>query len=198
MRDMLKNVKKIWNEITEGWFGYVVYAILGILIAYFVNYVLGMTLNTKMPLVVIVSNSMSHSPNSHICGTFIYNYKNNFDEYWLACNKTYEKFNITKEIFIKFPFKNGLEIGDVVVVMGDKVYKVGDVIVYQPKNARYSVIHRIVAINEDGTYQTKGDRNNAQFPYEKNIHESQIYGKAIFRIPLIGWPRVLVNWVMEI
>lgn len=198
MRDMLEKIKIYWNKITEGWLGYIVYALLGILLAYSINYVLGIVLNTSMPLVVVVSNSMSHFPNSYICGTFVTNYKNNFENYWLACNKSYERFNITKELFLTFPFKNGLEIGDVVVIVGSKEYKVGDVIVYQPKGSKYSIIHRIVAINEDGTYQTKGDRNNAQFPYEKSIEISQIRGKGIIRIPLVGLPRVFVNWVIGI
>jgi len=195
---MLKKIIKFWNKITEGAFGYIIYALLGIFLAYFLNFTFGYILNTKLPFVVVVSNSMSHFPNSHICGTFIENYKNNFNDYWLACNETYKAFNITKEEFFEFPFKNGLEIGDVVVIKGEKEYKVGEVIVYKPLNEKYPVIHRIVKINEDGTYQTKGDRNNSQLYYEKSISLKQIYGKAIFRIPLIGLPRVLVAWVIGI
>jgi len=195
---MLKRIKRYWNNITEGLLGYLIYALLGIVIAFGINYVLGNILNTSMPLVVVVSSSMSHSPNSYICGTYIQNYKNTFESYWLACNRTYEKFNITKAEFLNFPFKNGLEIGDVIIVKKSKEYKIGDIIVYQPENSKYSIIHRIVAINEDGTYQTKGDRNNAQFPYEKKIEATQIHGKAIFRIPLIGLPRAIINWVFGI
>lgn len=195
---MLNKLINVWNKITEGWLGYIIYAILGIVFAYGVNYVLSLILGNSMPLVVVVSNSMSHSPNSHICGVYIQNYKNVFEDYWLACNQTYATFGIDKETFLSFPFRNGLEIGDVIVVKKSKEYKLGDVIVYQPTDRKYSIIHRVVAINEDGTYQTKGDRNNGQFQYEKRIHISQIYGKAILRIPMIGWPRVILNWVTGI
>ncbi|MEM5815108.1 MAG: signal peptidase I [Candidatus Aenigmatarchaeota archaeon] len=196
--DMLKNIKKYWEKITEGWFGYIVYALLGVILAYSINFIFGLILNTKLPLVVIVSSSMSHSPGYYICGSYVKSYKNSFENYWMVCNESYKAFNITKEIFLKFPFKNGMEVGDVIVVKKEKNYKLGDVIVYQPTGGKYPIIHRIVKINEDGSFQTKGDRNNGQFNYEKRINYSQIYGKAILRIPLIGWPRVLVMMVMKI
>lgn len=195
---MLKNLRKRWDKITEGWFGYLIYALLGILLAYLFNFFFGIILNTELPFVVIVSNSMSHSPNSQICGTDLENYKNNFDDYWKVCGESYKAFNITKEIFSEFPFKNGLEIGDIAVITGSNEYKIGDVIVYKPRNEKYPIIHRIVALNEDGSFQTKGDRNNGQLYYEKRVEKSQIYGKAVLRIPLIGWPKVILTRLIGI
>jgi signal peptidase I len=189
---MLEKIKKYWKIATEGWQGYITYAILGIFLAYVVNFILGYFLSTDLPLVAVVSGSMSHKPeNNLICGKYALNYQNNINDYWNYCGETFIYFNITKYEFMSFPFNNGLEVGDVAVIKGEKEYKVGDIIVYSPLNSKYPIIHRIVYINQDGTYQTKGDHNSGQLSYEKRIEKNQIHGKVIFVIPYIGWIKVL-------
>ncbi len=189
---MLEKIKKYWKIATEGWQGYITYAVLGILLAYLVNFILGYFLNTDLPLVAVVSSSMSHKPeNNLLCGKYVINYDNSFENYWNACKETLIYFNITKNDFMNFPFRNGLEVGDVAVIKGEKNYKVGEIIVYSPSSSRYPIIHRIVYVNQDGSYQTKGDHNSGQLPYEKRIEQKQIHGKVIFVIPYIGWIKVL-------
>ena len=71
-------------------------------------------------------------------------------------------------------------------------YKVGDIVVFDAStgNYKYPIIHRIIAVNPDGTYETKGDANSGQGNFEHNVKASQIHGKAVFRIPLLGWVKV--------
>jgi signal peptidase I len=192
VRDMLEKIKKYWKIATEGWIGWITYALLGIILAYGTNFLLGIIFKTSLPLVVVVSSSMTHKlENNVICGEYASNYKNDFDDYWKYCGKTYIKFGITKEIFMKFPFKDGLNVGDVALIAGSEEYKVGDIIVFYPSNSKYPIIHRIVALNDDGSYQTKGDHNISQLPYEYKVEKSQIKGKVIYVVPYIGLIKVL-------
>ncbi|MFQ6010395.1 MAG: signal peptidase I [Candidatus Aenigmatarchaeota archaeon] len=58
MRKRKKNIKEIWDTYTEGWFGAIVYVVLGFLIAFFLNTALGIALQTDTPVVAVFSNSM--------------------------------------------------------------------------------------------------------------------------------------------
>jgi len=136
------------------------YIVLGIVMALAINQGLALALSTDMPIVAVESNSM--------VPTF---YK-----------------------------------GDILVLQGvpPEQLKVGDIIVFSPTidsqprkdtglfsflNPRGStpVVHRIVKINPDGTFQTKGDANSGQLPFEKRITPEQIHGKEILVIPWLGW-----------
>lgn len=81
--------------------------------------------------------------------------------------------------------------GDILVLQGTAAQnlKVGDIIVFSP-GQQTPVVHRIIAINQDGTFQTKGDANNGQLPFERSIAASQIHGKAILIIPYLGWLKI--------
>jgi len=196
---MLEKIRKYWKMATEGWIGWITYALLGIILAYATNFVLGLILRTDLPLVVVVSSSMSHKPEKGIlCGSYVEVFENTFDDYWRYCEKTFKNFEITKEDFMKFPFNRGLDVGDVAVVAGSETYSVGDIIVFSPKGVKYPIIHRIVAMNEDGSFQTKGDHNFAQLPYEYKVEKNQIHGKVVFVIPYIGLIKVLVVRAMGI
>ena len=65
-------------------------------------------------------------------------------------------------------------------------YKIGEVIIFKVEGQKMPIIHRVIFSNET-TFSTKGDHNNAQWPYEETIRQEQILGKAIGRIPKIGW-----------
>jgi hypothetical protein len=171
----------------------------GIVIALVVQRLLGLVLSTSMPVVAVVSSSMDHGiiytstkdgvVASYPCGVISKNYTENFDNWWNLCKHMYEKFDITKEDFANFPFRDGFKIGDMPVVQGSDSYRVGDIIVYEAGQSA-PIIHRVVKINEDDTYQTKGDRNTGQNPYEYSIKKEQIYGKVIFIIPKLGYFKV--------
>jgi len=82
--------------------------------------------------------------------------------------------------------------GDVLILQGvnPESLAVGDIIVYSVPNQQTPIVHRIININSDGTFQTMGDANNAQLPFEKSVDASQIHGKEIMVLPAIGWVKI--------
>ncbi len=100
--------------------------------------------------------------------------------------------------------------GDAVVIYGTDNIKVGDIIVFDAKRKgcivgnQYitePIIHRVIKINPDGSFETKGDNNPVQIEgggCEHNITKDYIIGKVILKIPLIGWPRKLVSDILGI
>lgn len=77
--------------------------------------------------------------------------------------------------------------GDMLIIYNDGNYKKGDIVVYESKNMRSPIIHRIIDIN-NGFYITKGDNNRIADPYP--VAKEDIKGRAIFKIPLLGWARI--------
>mgnify|MGYP001773706276 CR=1 FL=1 len=192
----LRYVKELWDKLTQGWFGYVFYALLGVFLAYlFQNVILAKILGTSMPVVAVYSGSMDHGIyfGSLPCKGNAANYVENFDNWWELCKDFYEEIGITKEQFMSFPFKDGFKRGDMPIIKGSENYKVGDIIVYSVPTEKAPIIHRIVKINPDNTYQTKGDHNPGQNIYEYSVRKEQIYGKVIFIIPKLGYFKVLIS-----
>jgi len=112
---------------------------------------------------------------------------------WLEENLGYNR-----SVIDSWPLAGGFSIGDMPVVVGSTDYEVGDVIVYTVKGQPAPIIHRIVLINPDGTYQTKGDNNPYQWPYELKVRKEQIHGKVVFVIPWLGWPKVLFDGLLRL
>ena len=198
---------KLPKKLTQGPIGNLFYALLGVLVAVIFYYViLRSALATDLPMVAVVSNSMYHGPSNSItenlCGIKVEKYQD-IDSFWNICSSTYRQFNITKEQFMSFPSSNGFHAGDMPIVKGSDEYKVGDIIVYTvPCPVAVSlgmlcpeapIIHRIVKINEDGTYQTKGDNNDNQIPYEHSVKSEWIHGKVIFVVPKVGYFKMMLN-----
>ena len=153
----------------------VAYILLGVVAAYLLNFGLGMALGTDLPVVAVVSDSMTHdvtTPLRH------YEYLQ-------------EKYGYTEEEINSWPITGGFLRGDALVVVGIETdeLKPGDVIVYDIKGQSTPIVHRIVEIGEDGDILTKGDHNPSQDPWEPiNIH-----GKAVAVIPFLGWPKLLLT-----
>jgi uncharacterized protein (UPF0248 family) len=165
-------------------------------------------MQTSYPVVAVVSGSMEHKtvhPCSmmtsagcsernkefyEICGNnFDKKQKVNLDFFWETCGPWYKQnTEVTKEDFSNFKFKNGFNTGDIMVLRGIKPEKIktGDTIVYMSKTASYPIIHRIVDI-QNGNFITKGDHNSGADP---PVNANQIIGKAILRIPLLGWIKI--------
>ena len=83
------------------------------------------------------------------------------------------------------------------IIHGYGNYKIGDILVFW-SNKNYPIIHRIISTTETpiGTlYNTKGDHNaqpiNNNQVSEYNIPENKIVGKAIFRVPYLGWVKII-------
>jgi len=82
--------------------------------------------------------------------------------------------------------------GDILVLQGvpSQNLVIGDIIVFSPGSQQTPVVHRIIAENPDGTFQTKGDNNSGQLPFEKSIAAADIHGKTILIIPYLGWLKI--------
>ena len=172
----MSTFRKVWNFIwhDDSILSWIVNIVLALVIVKFLIYPgLGLIFNTNYPLVAVVSGSMEHN-------------QRNFDEWWSANGKWYEKNNITKEQFENFRFKNGFNKGDIMILFGSKNIKVGDVIVYTSVNP-YPIIHRVVKLNEDSSFIMKGDHNSDKDP----TTVSSSVGKAVIRIPLLGYIKIL-------
>ena len=61
----------------------------------------------------------------------------------------------------------------------------GDVVVFGVQGLSDPIIHRILRFNE--TLTTKGDHNCVSAPFEEKIPQEALIGKAILRIPMLGW-----------
>lgn len=179
-----KALKKIWYFIWEDnsiW-SWIVNIILAFIIVYFVIYPgLGLLFGTPLPVVAVVSGSMEHE------GLGFY-------EFYQKQASFYEKNNIKMEDFGKFPFRNGFNKGDIMVVFkadSEKI-KIGDVVVYQA-NQKEPIIHRVIRINEEDStkyYTTKGDRVLIVQNFEEKINEKDLLGRAVLRIPYLGWVKI--------
>ena len=87
-----------------------------------------------------------------------------------------------------------LHVGDVAIIKKCKANELeeGDIVEYQLDG--YTVIHRIVDKSQENgkfVFITKGDNNNIED--SKEVTESQIIGKVIFKIRFLGYPAVFFN-----
>ncbi len=202
-----------WLWESDSTWSYIVFLILVFVFIKFIfmpglSLLFGMGLH-GLPLAIVESSSMEHysikgtdqkcNLNSYgICGSCFDN-KNSFnlDEYWNTCGNWYEQnTNITKEQFSQFSLKNGFRKGDIMIIFKKKTINIGDVIIFEAGSA-HPIIHRVISLNP---IQTKGDHNEAQLvpgnnnygANEKNIPEERIVGTAVFKIPWLGWPKLMV------
>ena len=169
--------KKIWNYLKKDtWDSWLVSIVLLFLIIKFVFFpVMSLATGSPLPLVVVESCSMYHGIS--------------FDEWWSRNSAWYEQRNISKEDFKEFSSHNGLNKGDIILVVKRAEYKEGDIIIYNPSvQTAHPIIHRIISTPD---IETKGDHNSEQISFEKSISNKQILGKSIIRIPLIGWVKLI-------
>jgi len=162
------------------------FAVIIILIKFVFFPFLNFATGTALPLAIVESCSMYHEGDLF----------SNPNKWYDAHESKYEQFDISKEQFSEFKFKKGFNKGDILFVFGTKPekLKVGDTIIFQASQTT-PVIHRIIEIKEeDGEriFSTMGDNNNGQLPFEKNIKEEQIIGRASLRlIPYLGWGKLI-------
>ncbi len=173
--NILEYPKKIWKYLKKDtWDSWVVSLILTFVVIKFVFFpLLSFTTGSSLPLVVVESCSMYHGVE--------------FDEWWDRNGIWYEKQGIEKEDFEEFSMKGGLNKGDVVLIYGRGDYNLGDIIVFQT-DFKYPLIHRLI---DEVPYSTKGDNNFGQLAQEKRIDKDKILGKAVARIPAVGWLKLI-------
>ena len=168
-------IKKLWNFLKKDtWQSWLVSIILIIIFIKFIFFpTLSFLTGSELPLVVVESCSMYH--------------ESSFEEWWDKNEAWYKLENIEKSDFESFGFKNGLNKGDIIFVIGKKEYKIGDIIIFTAPT-KHPLIHRIVTQNPAST---KGDHNTNQLSIERDISKDSILGKAAFRIPLLGWIKLI-------
>ncbi len=193
--DFKETCRKIWCFLWESdsiwsWLANILLAF--VLIKFIVYPGLGFFFGTAYPVVAVVSGSMEHD--------------GSFEEWWntaaLCGNKYctqkewYALYSISKEKFKEYSFNNGFNKGDIMVLYGTepKNIKMGDVIVFVNKENGDPIIHRVIVISTTETgyvYTTKGDHNNDSGAIDKSIAEDAVIGKAVVRIPLLGWIKII-------
>ena len=198
-KDFKAKLKWLWWFIWESnsvW-SWIVNIILAFVIIKFLVYPgLGFALQTTHPIVAVVSESMEHD------GDFDqwFNSEALCNNQECTQNKWYFDYDISKQEFKTFSFKNGFNKGDIMVLKGTKPenIEIGDVIVYYGRLTD-PIIHRIIKITQkDNTYyfQTKGDHNmnqdNIEIPLDKTVGytKHQKVSKAVFRTPLLGYIKI--------
>lgn len=200
------NGDNVWERIKQGarkfcdfvWHGeslasWVVSLVLAFIIIKFIFFpLISLIFATSLPLVIVESGSMHH-PGGFFGNTF--GTTAAADLWWEQAGGWYEERNFTRENLSSWSFRTGMEKGDIIVVFGTSPEKlmVGNVIIFNA-GQRYPIIHRIVKItetNEGKIFETKGDNNAGQLSIEKEISEEQIIGKAIFKIPKLGWIKLI-------
>lgn len=194
-RKELKNfLRKTWYFIWEDnsiWSWIVNILLAFVLIKFLVYPSIGLLLGTTHPVVAVMSNSMEH--------------EGSFDDWWnqdkalcqgSSCSQAgfYAQYSISKEDFLSYRLRNGFNTGDIIVVAGIKEenIKKGDIVVYW-SNGPIPIIHRVIAKWEgDDTYflTTKGDNNRGFNNNEKQLDADVIVGKAVIRIPYLGWIKI--------
>lgn len=187
--------RRLWSFLWDqesgwSWLANVVLAFL--LIRFIVYPLLGLMLGTGYPIVAVVSGSMEHN--------------GNFDSWWDSrCTiffetpqgQFYESVGISKDEFKSFPFPNGFNTGDVIILTGAKPEEinVGDVLVYWASRPE-PIIHRVIVKSESKEsgnstfFAAKGDHNCFPNPDERSIPESKVIGKARFKVPYLGWVKI--------
>lgn len=179
-----KSLKKLWHFIwyDDSLASWIVNLILAFVLVKFIIYPgIGLVLGTQFPIVAVVSGSMEHEGMG-------------FEGWWARNAEWYERKNISQTDFEDFRYKNGFNKGDIMFLKGAELknIKVGDVIVYETPLHNNPIIHRVVEIG-DGEFITKGDNNYKADPPVDFIQIERT-GKAVIKLPLLGWIKI---WFVE-
>lgn len=185
-------LKKVWNFFWEedSVLSWCLNVFVAFVVIKFILYPgLGWILGTPAPIVAVVSGSMEH--------------ESTIDKFWdepMCCTSDcsiqliqgtyYERLNISKREFRSFDFVNGFNKGDIMVLASPNTAGVGDVIVYVVPNRPDPIIHRVIA-KEGDLFWTKGDHNCDVGEFEKGIPSKRVIGKAVWRVPFLGWVKII-------
>ena len=168
-------LKKFWNFLREdSWQSLIVSLIIAFVLIKFVFFpVLSFLTGSALPLVIVESCSMYHDDGLEK----------------VLENEIYADYGLEFEDARGWDFQDGLSKGDVIFVASAKNAKVGDVVIFEG-GARHPIIHRVIESN-DARITTKGDHNRGILPTEKDIDKDKLIGKAVFKIPVVGWVKLI-------
>lgn len=176
-----KYSKRIWRFLAheDSWASFVADAIIIILLGKFVILpLLGLAMGTPLPAVAVVTSSMDHRDLE-------------FDAWWQENEEWYTERGFEKSEFEAYRLSDGFKKGDIIIVKGvpfDEI-EVGDIVVYESPSG-LDIIHRVVWRGED-KLGTKGDANTDQLYFERWLEEEQVKGRAVSRVPKLGWVKVV-------
>lgn len=175
---VMKFFKKVMKFLQEdSWPSFLVTLVLAFIVIKFVFFPgLSFLTGTSLPLVIVESCSMYHHEDG---------FERTFE------SDIYSENGIDIEDTVLWDFQDGFSKGDVIFVVGAGSPEIGDVIIFEG-GRQYPLIHRVVKTGE--TYATKGDNyrtNSGQLESEKAISEEQLIGKALFKVPAIGWAKLI-------
>lgn len=184
-----KSLKKFWKWLwkSDSWLSLVVLLIFAYIIIRFIFFpFVSFVTNSPLPLLIVESCSMNHP------GAF------DFEDWWELRGDWYGERGFTKDQLKGFSFDWGFKMGDIVLLWNRGKIEIGDVIVFQ-NGESHPIIHRVVSLDP---LATKGDYNAVQLNGvggidETNIQEKQILGKAVFRIPRVGWFKLIFVKIYE-
>lgn len=179
MRKISNAIKKFYEFLKKDSLpSIIVYLFLAFIVIKFIFFpILSLLTGSPLPLVIVESCSMHHK-------------QKGFERVFKS--PIYQSYGLKIEDTKNWIFQNGFNKGDVIFVVSPKNIKVGDVIIFEA-GTRFPLIHRVIEI-KNNSYSTKGDNldsNSGQLPYEINIKKEQVLGKALFRIPFIGWVKLI-------
>lgn len=208
-KKIAKYIKQFWNWLwnDNGVWSWVVLLLLTFLFIKFIFYPgVGLALSTTHPIVAVVSGSMEHDgdfdnwwESTAICGI-----TQNYQPLYCSQEEFYFEYNISYDNFKTFDFPNGFDKGDVMIIYGEKPkdIKVGDVVVWRTSVRSEPIIHRVINITYDSNenryyFHTKGDHNQRSINIvgfdETKISEDSLVGKAIFRLPKVGYLKLVLT-----
>lgn len=173
-------IKEFWGFLKkDSWPSFIVSLIIALVVIKFIFFpLLSFITGTELPLVIVESCSMYHSQSMEN----------------IMSNNIYSDYNLSFNDSSNWIFKKGFNKGDIIFVVGPKNIKTGDVIIFNA-GQRNPIIHRVIRDSND-SYTTKGDNNFGLIDFEKNISKNQVVGKAVFRIPIVGWIKLIFfDWM---
>ncbi len=211
---MKEKLKRFWNFLwhDDSFLSWVTLAIIVFVgFKYVVYPLIGFAIGTSLPVVAVISESMEHRVNVdgegvyYMCGISFSSRPDSvsFERWWRICGEWYEdNTDITLEDFEEFKFRDGFNKGDIIIARGKKPenIQVGEVIIFQATQP-VPIIHRVIDVREEGStfyFTAKGD-NNADVNSaigENRIHEDNVIGVAVFKIPYIGYFRVWLGQIL--
>lgn len=168
-----KYLRKFWAFLKEdSWQSLIVTLIIAFVVIKFVFFpLLSLATGTVLPLVIVESCSMYHSDGLET----------------VLENTIYDDYNIGFEDTSDWVLQDGLNKGDIVFAVGVKNLEVGDVIIFNAGRS-HPIIHRVISTDP---LTTKGDHNSGLLTAEQNINPNTLIGKSVFRIPAIGWIKLI-------
>ena len=85
-----------------------------------------------------------------------------------------------------------IEEGDLIIIKNTGDYEIGEIVTFFQDGDEIPTTHRIINIDDDGLWVTKGDANNSKD--SRSISSDEIIGEWVMTIPYVG---TFIDWAVE-